>query len=323
MNLSEGIEIYVQRKQNEGFLFHGGSKTLRRFCRQIGDLSLDQIKTEHISAFLDRRQPAVKTWRVNHALLRRFFEYWAVRDTIPLLLMPPERPYARQSFVAHVYTREEIRRLIRAIPACQSHHFCSIDRQTVRCAILLLYGTGARVGEIAGLRVGEVDDERGYVSISSGRFGRSRRIPIGQDLREILKSYLAFRARKRPTIERLFLTRDGRAATDNMLRKRFQRLRILAGISSRGATGGEPRMHDLRPSFAVHRIASWIRNGADLNRMLPALAAYMGLAGLTATERFMALTPERFRKELSKLSPQRGRKHWRDDPKLMNFLAGL
>jgi hypothetical protein len=49
----------------------------------------------------------------------------------------------------------------------------------------------------------------------------------------------------------------------------------------------------------------------------------MGLAGLTATEGFMALTPDRFRKELTKLSPERGRKHWRDDPKLMNFLAGL
>jgi len=82
-------------------------------------------------------------------------------------------------------------------------------------------------------------------------------------------------------------------------------------------------MHDLRPSFAVHRIASWIKSGADLNRMLPALAAYMGLVGLTTTERYMALTPERFRKELVKLSPQRNRRHWRDDPQLMEFLAAL
>jgi hypothetical protein len=35
------------------------------------------------------------------------------------------------------------------------------------------------------------------------------------------------------------------------------------------------------------------------------------------------MTPERFRKELNKLSPIRGKKHWRDDPVLMSFLANL
>jgi integrase/recombinase XerD len=82
-------------------------------------------------------------------------------------------------------------------------------------------------------------------------------------------------------------------------------------------------MHDLRSSFAVHRIASWIKNGADLNRMLTALATHMGLAGLTATERYMALKPDRFRKELTKLSPEQLKKRGRDDPQLMKFVAGL
>ncbi len=57
--------------------------------------------------------------------------------------------------------------------------------------------------------------------------------------------------------------------------------------------------------------------------MLPALSAYMGLTGLMASERYLLLAPERFRKELEELSPTRQRKHWRDDPALMSFLAGL
>jgi hypothetical protein len=36
------------------------------------------------------------------------------------------------------------------------------------------------------------------------------------------------------------------------------------------------------------------------------------------------MTPERFRKQLIKLSPQRCKKsRWRDDPALMKFLAEL
>jgi hypothetical protein len=63
-----------------------------------------------------------------------------------------------------------------------------------------------------------------------------------------------------------------------------------------------------------------MKRGSDLNRMLPALAAYMGLSDLSSTERFLKLTPERFRKTVAKLSPKKSRKRWRDDPELMRFL---
>jgi hypothetical protein len=56
--------------------------------------------------------------------------------------------------------------------------------------------------------------------------------------------------------------------------------------------------------------------------MLPALAAYMGQR-FDSTERYYRLAPERFKKQLKKLSPQGHRGHWRDDRKLMDFLASL
>lgn len=322
MRLNEAIEIYVERKRTEGLLFERGSRTLSTFCNQTGDLSLGEVRTGHISAFLDRLH-AVRWWRINHSLLRRFFEYWEARDAVAPVVMPPNRQPVQQSFVPHIYTHEEVRRLIRTIPKCQSDRSCVLDKRTVRCAFLLLYATGARVGEIAGLRVSDVDVKRGYISICAGRFGRSRKIPLGRDLRAILKSYLCFRQQQHPTSDHLLVTRNGDAATASKLRNRFQRLRVLAGIQSANRNGGKPRINDLRPTFAVHRIASWIKSGTDLNRMLPALAAYMGLVGLTTTERFIALTPERFRKQLNKLSPERTKNHWRDDPQLMKFLAEL
>lgn len=322
MKLSEAIEIYVRKKRAEGLLFDLGSKTLGKFCDQIGDLSLGEVKTQHVSAFLDRFR-AVNSSRVNHGLLRRFFEYWVARDAIAPLPLPSNRQPGQQWFIPHIYTREEIRKLLRTIPKCQSDRSCVLDQRTVRCAILLLYATGARVGEIASLKVRDVDAKRGYISIFGGRFGRSRKIPIGRDLRTILKSYLSFRQQKHPTNDQLFLTQGGEPATARKIRMRFQRLRVLADIQNTNLNGGRPRMNDFRASFAVHRIASWIKSGDDLNRMLPALAAYMGLVGLTATERYIALTPERFRKELNKLSPERINWHWREDAQLMKFLAAL
>jgi hypothetical protein len=46
-------------------------------------------------------------------------------------------------------------------------------------------------------------------------------------------------------------------------------------------------------------------------------------SGCVSTQRFLFLTPEWFKHELDKLSPFKGRKHWRDDPALMTFLASL
>ena len=60
-------------------------------------------------------------------------------------------------------------------------------------------------------------------------------------------------------------------------------------------------MDDLRTTFAVHRLTTWLRQGADLNRLIPALSAYMGQCGLGSSERYLKLTPERFRTQLNRL----------------------
>jgi len=57
--------------------------------------------------------------------------------------------------------------------------------------------------------------------------------------------------------------------------------------------------------------------------MLPALSANIGQVGLGSTDRYLSLTPERFRTQLDKLSLRRGKKRWRDNPSLMRFLAQL
>jgi hypothetical protein len=35
-------------------------------------------------------------------------------------------------------------------------------------------------------------------------------------------------------------------------------------------------LHDLRATFAVHRLIAWYRDGADVQRLLPLLSTYLG-----------------------------------------------
>ena len=79
--------------------------------------------------------------------------------------------------------------------------------------------------------------------------------------------------------------------------------RLIAGIVCHDGISQPPRMHDLRHTFAVHRLTAWHKHGADLNRMVPALSVYMGYVRLGAATRFLRLTPERFRSQLDKAEP--------------------
>jgi integrase/recombinase XerD len=60
-------------------------------------------------------------------------------------------------------------------------------------------------------------------------------------------------------------------------------------------------MRDLRHTFAVHVLETWVREGKDLRQKLPVLSGYMGHALLTSTELYLRLVPNRFVKPLSRL----------------------
>ena len=323
MILNEAIEEYVQRRQKWGFSFAGGQRVLRSFCNHLGNLSLDCVSASGIQTFLDGPRTSRATWRSKYALLKHFFEFWHLQGALPEIQLPPPRASHPRTFTPYIYTRAEIRSLLKATSQCQSFGLCEMDSATFHCLLLTLYGTGALVGEILKLRDRDVSFKRRRINLSGNRIVGSRELPICSDLLEELKKFASLKCHNKREDQHFFSTKCGRPLTGSRVRDRFVHLRRLAAVERRDGMYYQPRMHDLRSTFAVHRITSWIKEGADLNRMLPALAAYMGISNLVTTEKYLDLTPEHYRKQLRKLSPQRGKSRWRDDPALMKFLSGL
>ena len=325
MNLAEGIQLYADAKRSAGATYTGGIRPLASLSRYAGDVPLSALNTRQVALFLEGPRTSEATWLHKYNALKNFFLFWRARNEISTLPLPPRRPSAASTFVPYIYSRAEIRQLLSSIRRGQKRNSCKIDARTFRVLLLFLYGTGAMVSEALRLRRDEVDFKRRVMTIRSNRFNRRRVIPICPDLLRVLWSY---HLRNHRNVEvkapQFFLNKKGEAITEQLAQKTFQRVRAAAGIVREDGAGYQPRMHDLRHTFAVHRVTAWIKHGADLNRMLPALAAYIGQVGLHSTGRYLTLTPERFRSQLDKLSPRRGtRKRWRDDPGLMQFLAKL
>jgi len=323
VTLFEAVRVYVERKRSLGWAYVKSGRDLLSFANQVGDAPLAHVTARQVSAFLSGPHTSTVTWLHKYRLLKNFFEFWAARDVLEAPPMPPIRSPCPQTFVPYVYSQTELRLLLKGTRFSQKQDACKIGPQTLRMLLLFLYGTGALTGEALRLRHEDVDLKNDLVTIRGNRFNRVRRIPIGPDLHKRLRQYLDSASQKKKRSANFFANRDGSAIRARTFGKSFERLRRLTGIARHDAACYQPRLHDLRATFAVHRLTAWFKQGADMNRMLPALSAYLGQVGLGSTERYLSMTPERFRKQLVELSPQRRKRRWRDNPALMKFLAEL
>jgi integrase/recombinase XerD len=324
VKLRECVELYIDMKHKNGHPYLHSAARLRRFATKTGDIQLGAVTVRHAVEFIEAPGASAITQQFKYGLLRNFFMYCKGRYAMAQIPMPPKPPEPLPSgFAPRVCSRAEIRMLLRAIGPAQADAQCAISARTFRTFLLFSYATGALLGEAQWMSLKDVDLKGKRVTIRNASFDRVRTIPIGSDLHKVLAVYIGFRNRQNGSkSEFLFLDKNGHALNWRTIQITFNRIRETAGLSA-SHVSNPPCMHDLRNAFVVHRLSAWSKRGVDVRGMVPALAAYMGLVGLSSTERYLRLTPERFRHQLDILSPRCGRRRWADDPGLMRFLAHL
>ena len=164
----------------------------------------------------------------------------------------------------------------------------------MRTLILVLYGTGLRLGEVIRLKYEDADFRSAALTIRETKFGKSRLVPIGKDLISILKLY---RWRHRPGVgyqrpPTILATKIGMMIRNDHADHQFEWLRKEAGVLRFDSARYQPRLHDFRHTFAVTRLLTWYREGKDVQRMLPLLSTYLGHCGLDETSVYLKMTRE-------------------------------
>ena len=292
MRLATAVERYVLHQQTTGKKFGGPAVALRAFCRRYGKMWLQTITSMEVKQFLDEPQTGPATWRRKYGVLRDFFEYWRCRGeltTVPTSLATPKYTPA---FVPYIYSRRELRLLLDAVPRCQQRASCRTSAITLRTLLLFLYGTGMRMGEALRLRLADVDLDYGVITIRGTKFYKSRLVPMGSDVVQLLRKYLATPGRWNQHYQPLFQSRQHKRLGHSTIDANFRRLCILAGVRRGDASSRQPRLHDLRHTFAVHRLTEWYRAGANVQVLLPALSIYLGHVNLDSTQCYLTATPE-------------------------------
>jgi integrase/recombinase XerD len=227
------------------------------------------------------------------ATLRGFFTYLTARGHLAVSPLPEPGPRAVRTFQPYIYTHAELRRLLDATAILATPRW-PLRELTFRTLLLTLYGAGLRAGEALRLRNGDVDLDARVLAIWDTKFFKSRLVPIGTDLGIALTT---FRAQRFGPVHAtgdampFFPSRTGAALSLACLERTFVRLRMHAGIHRPESDRWQPRLHDLRHTFALDRIIAWYREGADVQAGLPLLATYLGHVNVTGTQPYLTMTP--------------------------------
>lgn len=294
MTLTEAIESYLALRRSLGAVFKAETRILHSFGRILGDVPLDSIRRETCQAFCRGSGPPTRFWERKHHTLRGFFSYLITRGHLTASPLPLVGPAIPRSFQAHIYSHDELRRLLGATSILETTR--SPQQPLIfRTLLLVLYGAGLRPGEALRLRWCDVDLATQILAIWDTKFFKSRLTPIGADLCKALDAYRAIRQRlplPKETRSAFFCNRMGHAISLARLEGVFVRLREHAGIRRPPTDRWQPRLHDLRHTFAVDRLVAWYREGANVQACLPFLATYLGHINLSGTQTYLTMTPE-------------------------------
>lgn len=296
MKLCELTAQYVTHKQSMGMRFRTEQRILKSYCRAMGDIVMADVQAARVLAFIASTGPVTRFWHRKHEVLVGFYRFAIARAycaVSPLPRLVPKRPPA---FVPYIYSREELQRLLEATSLCE-HPCCKVRAYTFRVLILLLYGAGLRVSEALALTLKDVSFSTALIQIRETKFYKTRLVPIGPDLVNVLTRYANQRKNDHSAQpdQPFFVARTGSALRPWAPDLIFSRLRRHAKVERHDGGRFQPRLHDLRHSFAVHRLISWYRQGADVQRLLPQLATYLGHVNVAATQRYLTMTPELLR----------------------------
>lgn len=294
MKLSSAISEYVSYQRSLGLQFLAGEKRLRSFLRGMGDIDLTQVDSGAVWMHLAGQAP-IKAHGVNRlSTLRCFYRFLLAREYVSSSPLPKSVQRPTSSFKPHIYSREELGRLIAATDGL-AKRWDPLRAPTFRTILTLLYGAGLRISEALKLTVADVNLAEDLLTVRKSKFYKTRLVPIPSELTAVLEAY--FRQRKRyhrpvTGASLFFATCKKPSLNFDYAKALFQQVRRSAGLDRPGPGGFRPRLHDLRHTSAVHRLITWYHEGKDVHALLPYLSTYLGHLSLSGTQHYLTMVPE-------------------------------
>jgi integrase/recombinase XerD len=307
--LREAVQQYLGLRRSLGFKLREDGARLLDFVTFMEQRKAPYITTKLALSWA--QAPAAKPAEYARRLgfVRVFARHRSATDTRTQI--PPNGllPYPSTRIKPYIYSDTEIQTLLNA--ALNMRRLTTLRPWTFYCLFGLLSVSGMRVGEAINLELPDVDLDTAVLRIRSGKFGKSRLVPLHSSSCDVLADYIERRNRfaaGRSTSSHLFLSRRGTRLHIATVNWTFLSLSRQIGLRGPSDSSG-PRLHDLRHRFALMTLLNWYRNGDDAERLLPVLSTYLGHVQVSDTYWYLQAWPELMHEAMARLE-----RRWEDKP---------
>jgi integrase len=290
---------YIRHQRALGKLFRYPSWVIGRLARFLAQRQASpELDADQFEAWLCSEQHTSSTTRRGYALIIRKLCFYR-RRTEPDCFVPDPLYFPRRvaPIAPVILGSTDIVRMLDAIDARPRNSQHPLYKATYRMALILLYTTGMRLGELAHLTLADVDLKQRTLLIRASKFHKTRIVPLSCSATRELRCYLMVRLAPPWDISvgaPLLGDQHGSAhfrayapvSLGHGLHQLFRNARV------RDPLGRYPRVHDLRHSFAVQALLRWYRSGVDVQTKLPQLSIYLGHVSIVSTAYYLHFIPE-------------------------------
>ena len=286
--------------------------------RPVERLDLTDLDPPGILAFLSHlereRKNGAATRNVRLSAIHAIFRFvaWRNPEYLDLAQRVLAIPFKRAPERAiHYMEREEIDSILKAI-----------DRASPRASrdyalVATMFNTGARVQEIADLRVCDLQLTKPFQVRLFGKGKKERYCPLWPQTAAVLGAFLKERSLDWRSEARVFLNhRDGPLTRFGI---RYILARCLRRASQKARNLAKKRLHphSMRHSTAV----ALLKSGVDL----ATISQYLGHSSPTTTNRYAKVDLEMKRQAIARVKPvpRQSRTPWSKDHTILDWLESL
>ncbi len=288
------ITRYLEHMRALGRRYDSEQVVLRSLDRFLADTGTMGLTPETFTSWCQTQQHLTSgVLRHRMRTVRKFCLYQQRTEPLCFVPDPDLFPAEHQPQKPYIFTEAEIARVIEATNTLKPRYHSPLHAEVYRLAIVLLYTTGLRRGELIRLTVDDYDPHTQTLLVRESKFHKSRYLPLSPDTARETERYLQARRRRHLTVSAetpLVWRGYGEGFVGQSVRHGLQNLFRIAEI--RTPDGRLPRAHDIRHSFAVNALLRWYRNGSDPQAKLPLLSTYLGHVSILSTQHYLHFVDE-------------------------------
>lgn len=279
------FEEFIQFKRFLGNKYKTDEIVINEIKTYLIDNNITKI-TKEVTENYARINPNISSNTVarNMGVFREFCSFLKYQKNIDCYQIPHKiYPQNHNNFIPYIFSYKEIKTIYSNLNKVFDYHYSYYNQKAYPLIVKILYQTGMRIGELINIKLKDYDYELPAFKLINTKNNEERYVAIPDSLNKEINDFIVKFFYNKSNEEVIF------NVSSSAFSSYFKKVLILSNIK---ITDKGPRLHDLRHTFVVHNIDKAIKDGKDINTILPILMAQLGHKNINSLSYYFHITKD-------------------------------